>query len=182
MTKTTRIDYNKTADQLVEQWLDWALQTHPPSPTRCECDEEAWAPDEARSLYNPETEWPYVTHAPGMCECTNDLRLCKRNGKTVWLCSNCRMSEDEEVDISSDGGDVKRHEFYHHLPPKPVDQRNVYVLIHEDPYDKGDKVYGVFTSKRLAEQYMQDYVNDHEGEGGDDFRVVQYTLDRLYTE
>jgi len=125
-------------------------------PMVCQCDELA-EDFGVGFLYDPLTERPYVAHAPGECKCVNDLKLCTRDGKQLWLCSNCRIAGDEKV------------------------TEDVYVLIHEDPYDEGDKVYGVFTSQPKAEKYVQDYVNDHEGEGKDDFRVIDYTLDRPYT-
>lgn len=47
------------------------------------------------SLYDPIKELPYVDHEPGKCKCTNNIRLYLRNGKKVFLCSNCVLGEEE---------------------------------------------------------------------------------------
>lgn len=63
---------------------------------RCQC------PDEGRlgcpaSWYDALNELPYVNHQPNRCNCTNDLRLYRRRGAELWLCSICVMFGDDEV-------------------------------------------------------------------------------------
>jgi hypothetical protein len=36
-------------------------------------------------------------HAPNKCDCTNDLKYYKRNGKRICLCMNCTFPGDEEI-------------------------------------------------------------------------------------
>ena len=65
-------------------------------PMVCQCDELA-EDFGVGFLYDPLTERPYVAHLPNQCKCVNDLKLCHRAGKILWLCSNCRVADDEEV-------------------------------------------------------------------------------------
>lgn len=46
------------------------------------------------SMYDEETELPFVNHDPYECQCINDLRLYWRDGKLIVLCSNCCLSTD----------------------------------------------------------------------------------------
>lgn len=63
---------------------------------KCQCDQEGklGCPE---SWYDAELELPYVNHKPNECRCTNDLKLYKRGGKQLWLCSICWTSNDKEV-------------------------------------------------------------------------------------
>jgi len=48
-------------------------------------------------MYNIVDEWPYVNHQPGECKCTNGLSQYRRDGRTMWLCTNCTVPSDEPV-------------------------------------------------------------------------------------
>lgn len=63
----------------------------------CECTETGRLVPGWDSMYDPVTERPYVSHAPGECKCTNDLRLYREAGTTRvrFLCSCCCMGEEE---------------------------------------------------------------------------------------
>jgi hypothetical protein len=63
---------------------------------KCECPNEGALGCPA-SWYNPVTELPYVNHQPNECRCTNDIRLYKRDGKLLHLCSICSLLGDEPV-------------------------------------------------------------------------------------
>lgn len=61
---------------------------------RCQCPEQgklslgwAWS-------YDWKLELPFVTHAPGKCKCTNELKRYRRGKKILWLCSCCRLPGD----------------------------------------------------------------------------------------
>ncbi len=63
---------------------------------RCECQDASpparfWE----RYIYDKKKELPFVEHKPNECKCSNDLRQFWRNGKKVWLCSNCQRGEEE---------------------------------------------------------------------------------------
>lgn len=64
---------------------------------RCECPEEGVKNISMRGWYDQKNEWPFVKHKPGQCRCTNEIKLYERDGKRLWLCSNCYMSGDREV-------------------------------------------------------------------------------------
>ncbi len=64
---------------------------------RCECDTVGVLRDGMASMYDEETELPFVVHEPNECKCTNNLKQYIRNSKKVWLCSCCCLSTDEEV-------------------------------------------------------------------------------------
>lgn len=61
----------------------------------CECNKKGVLREGMASLYDEETELPFVIHEPNECKCTNELKEYIRNGKKVVLCSNCCLSSDE---------------------------------------------------------------------------------------
>ncbi len=65
---------------------------------RCQCPEEGVLTPGYEGWYDRETELPFVKHDPGQCQCVNNLRLFKRDGKQMWLCSCCCMPGDERID------------------------------------------------------------------------------------
>lgn len=65
------------------------LEQHTCNEPRCECTLTGTLYPEMAHQYDPVRELPFVTHAPGECKCTNDLRIYERNGKSMLLCSNC---------------------------------------------------------------------------------------------
>lgn len=62
---------------------------------KCQCESRGRLMIGMESLYDPIKKLPYVDHEPGECECTNNIRLYLRNGKKVFLCSNCVLGEEE---------------------------------------------------------------------------------------
>jgi hypothetical protein len=56
---------------------------------KCECNCRARLVSGWEDTYDPELELPFVNHEPGECKCTNELKEYEREGKKVWLCSNC---------------------------------------------------------------------------------------------
>jgi hypothetical protein len=55
------------------------------------------------SLYDPVTEEPYRAHAPGACQCKNNVRLyLKPDGEKLWLCSICTLSGDVDLNAASE--------------------------------------------------------------------------------
>lgn len=65
---------------------------------KCECPYEGVNDGTLNSLYHPTLEQLYRAHAPGQCECTNDLRrFRRRSGAILWLCSICTMTGDEAI-------------------------------------------------------------------------------------
>lgn len=69
------------------------------SKNKCQCDTQGVLNSFMVSLYDPVTELPFVAHEPNKCKGTNDMQLRKRNGKMIWLCSNCTLSSDEIVEL-----------------------------------------------------------------------------------
>ena len=61
---------------------------------KCECQNTANLMPGMESWYDQEKELPFVTHKPGECKCTNELKQYWKNDKKVWLCSNCIMGEE----------------------------------------------------------------------------------------
>lgn len=64
---------------------------------KCECPETGVLRFGMESLYDEETELPFVKHEPNQCKCTNNLKQYIRKGKKLWLCSCCCLSGDIEV-------------------------------------------------------------------------------------
>jgi hypothetical protein len=62
---------------------------------KCECPETGVL--RTPSLYDPITELPFVDHQPRECKCSNNLRMYRREGKLLLLCSCCHTFGDEEV-------------------------------------------------------------------------------------
>ena len=62
---------------------------------KCECDTEGVFYPEMSEMYDKEKELPFVAHKPNECKCVNDLKQYWKNGKKVWLCSNCWLGEKE---------------------------------------------------------------------------------------
>ena len=60
---------------------------------KCGCKNKGELKIGIESLYSKE-ELPFVNHEPNECKCTNELRKYKKEGKEVWLCSNCVMGEN----------------------------------------------------------------------------------------
>lgn len=63
----------------------------------CECDEKGVLNPVMTSMYDNETELPFVDHKPNECKCKNDLKQYLRHKKKVWLCSNCSLSTDKQI-------------------------------------------------------------------------------------
>ena len=59
----------------------------------CECNQKGILQPRMKNWYSEE-ELPFVNHEPGECKCTNELKQYIRNGKKVWLCSNCKLISD----------------------------------------------------------------------------------------
>jgi RNA polymerase-binding transcription factor DksA len=55
----------------------------------CECPTRGELQEGMASWYDKEKELPFVNHETNKCKCTNDIKLYERNGKKLWLCSNC---------------------------------------------------------------------------------------------
>ena len=64
---------------------------------KCECDSTGILYEYQADQYDPATELPFVTHNPNECQCTNELKLYRRNNKLITLCSCCCLYSDEEV-------------------------------------------------------------------------------------
>lgn len=62
---------------------------------KCECDEVGVLHVEMASWYDPVTELPFVKHKPNKCKGTNNMEQRIRNGKKIWLCSNCTLPSDK---------------------------------------------------------------------------------------
>jgi len=62
---------------------------------KCQCDDTGELNPGMASLYDINTELPFVDHEPNECRGTNDLQLYERAGKKLWLCSNCNLSTDK---------------------------------------------------------------------------------------
>jgi len=56
---------------------------------KCECDRNAKLIPGWEDEYDKELELPFVTHKPGECKCTNELKEYIRDGKKITLCSCC---------------------------------------------------------------------------------------------
>jgi hypothetical protein len=65
---------------------------------RCQCPEEGKLQPDMAGWYDEETELPYVTHAPGECECTNDVALYRRGERELLLCSCCHRFGEERIE------------------------------------------------------------------------------------
>lgn len=65
---------------------------------RCECPEEGKLNPGMAPLYHRTLELPFVVHPPGECRCDNLLKRYRREGRVLWLCSNCHLLGDDEVD------------------------------------------------------------------------------------
>lgn len=81
----------KVAQACAELDAKLAIKDH------CECDDEGVLMLGMGMFYNPDTELPFVKHEPHQCKCTNDLKLFRRNGKVVTLCSCCNLTTDERL-------------------------------------------------------------------------------------
>jgi len=44
-----------------------------------------------------ECDLPYIEHKPNECLETRYLKQYIRDGRKIWLCSNCCLSSDKEV-------------------------------------------------------------------------------------
>lgn len=66
---------------------------------KCECGHIGSVSEDRLHLYAPGVERPFVNHEPGKCRCTNDLKLYRRDGKAVWLCSICNIFGDTPIEI-----------------------------------------------------------------------------------
>lgn len=67
------------------------------SALKCQCPNEGKLKPSIASMYDSETELPFVIHAPGECKCTNDIRRYRRGETILNLCSCCFISGDKEV-------------------------------------------------------------------------------------
>lgn len=66
--------------------------------TKCQCPEEGRLDPSIKHLYHKKTELPFVVHEPYQCKCTNNIKLFERQGKKLFLCSICCLSEDKEIE------------------------------------------------------------------------------------
>ena len=71
---------------------------------KCECPSNAILMEGWEDTYDKEKELPFVTHKPNECKCTNELRLYKRKGKKLRLCSNC-VYPGEDIEIKEEADD-----------------------------------------------------------------------------
>jgi hypothetical protein len=68
---------------------------------KCECESVGLIKAGYESWYDAETELPFVNHAPGKCECRNELKQYRcLDGKIRALCSCCCMFGDVPVSDS----------------------------------------------------------------------------------
>ena len=77
---------------------------------KCECMKKGVLVPGMATWYSPK-ELPYVEHEPGKCKCKNNLKeywVDKEEGSTIWLCSNCTMSDEEVKKIKKTKKTKKR--------------------------------------------------------------------------
>ena len=63
---------------------------------KCECPEVGQVSSGDEGMYSPE-EKSGMNHKPNECKGTNKIKLHKRDGKKLYLCSCCNMPGDELV-------------------------------------------------------------------------------------
>ncbi len=64
---------------------------------KCECQKTGVLKEGMSSWYDETNELPFVVHKPNECECLNELTEYHKDGKKVWLCSNCVMGEEKVI-------------------------------------------------------------------------------------
>lgn len=70
------------------------------SKIKCECDVKSFVPPEREHNYSDEEKLG-MNHEPNECKGTNKIKLYKRNGKKIYLCSCCNSFEDKEINATN---------------------------------------------------------------------------------
>ena len=63
---------------------------------KCQCPVKSYTSPEREHEYLPE-EKSGMNHEPNKCKGTNNIQLYERDGKKLYLCSCCYLSDDKLV-------------------------------------------------------------------------------------